>query len=196
MGRRGPKKQSVKREPNGKISRRVQEVAKRFYDNLEREEVQTLSVAIEARERLHSLDKSSSRDQKAGSFIGRLCLNGVVSNDQYEAAMTWLEERAAYLVAVAAPREHPGAVDLNRVQGRPVGAAHVTRDLSAVERYEASKKVIQDQQNELRGLGHLFGALQYVVEQDLPLHHLVGDCRTALNALSRHYKRVASRRAA
>lgn len=196
MARRGRKpKTGVKREPSGRISRRIEEVSRRFYADLEREEVQTLAVGIAARERIYGLTQSVSRDQMAGSFIGRLCLGGTVSREQYNAAMTWLEEKEACALAMSSPRQ-PSAVDLNRVQGRPVAAEKERQDRQAIEAFRAARKAVQEAQNALRGRGHLLGAMQYVVEQDMQLHHLVGDCRLALNALVKHYERVGSRQAA
>lgn len=194
MTRRGRKaKLNVRREPNGKPSRRVEEVAKRNYNNLERDEVHTLSVGIAARERLFGLQAVQSRDQLAGSFLGRLCLAGQVTRGQYDAAVTWLEERDACSHAMAAPRS-PAAVDLNRVQGRPVAAERDDADRAAVAAFRESRRVVREVQNSLGLHAHLLGAMQYVVEQDLELHHLVGDCRIALNALEKHYTSVARRK--
>ena len=179
------------REPNGRLSRKIEDVRNRQYAKLDREESDNLSVAVAVREVKWGLSPKDSRDQKAGSYIGRLCISGEVSKAQYEAAMYWLEDSENYSRAMSAPRQ-PGAIDLNATKGttnyenvdwvRRVKARYCGEDGKG-----GALGAIQAAQNELRGRGALIAALYEIVLRDHEIYHLVGDCRTALNALVRYY---------
>ena len=193
MGKRGPKKQKGKREPNGRLSR--QEAGPRNMDALDMEERTTIEVGIEARQRVFGVSARDSRDQLAGSVVGRLCLTGEISRVQYDAAQAWLECREAYLRAVApAVGRQPGAVNPNATHGQS-NYENVGASVFAVSRYNAAQEAIQERQNELRLGAHLNGALDAILVRDAHVEHLVGNLRTALNALARHFK-LDGRRAA
>lgn len=185
MGRRGPKKQSVKREPNGRASRKPEDALARVLDAVEREDRENLVPGLEARMRVYGVKPENSRDQMAGSFIGRLCIQRNLTRHQYDAALAWLEDMENHAAVISAPRS-PGAVDLNAAKGRNdhENVDYVTRCMA---RYKAANKAVQDKQNELGPHAHLFGALDTLVRRDVPLEHLVGDLRIALNALVKHY---------
>lgn len=188
MGRRGPKKQKGKREANGRLSRQPAIAGARNMDALDTEERAMIEVGIEARQRVFGVPARASRDQLAGSVVGRLCLTGELSRVQYDAAQAWLECREAYLRAVApAIGRQPGAVNPNATHGQSnyenVGASRI-----AVQRYKAAQVAIQTVQNELRLSAHLNGALDVILVRDAHVDHLVGNLRTALNALARHFK--------
>lgn len=185
MGRRGPKKQPGKREPSGRLSRETSAAKQRNIDHMQREEIETLSPALEARERIWGVGKDKSRDQLAGSFVGRLRLAGELSQPQYEAALIYLEECRNNSIACRSPKE-PGAVDLNATHGAS-NFENVKRSVDARRRYEASRAAVMEKQIEIRGTGNLFGALSVCVLDDKPATNLVGDLRTALNALAKHY---------
>lgn len=186
MGRRGPKKQSVKREPNGRASRKATNVMERVLDQVDRDTRDAITTGLEARVRVHGVPPENSRDQMAGSFVGRLCMQRNLTRHQYEAALAWLEDMENHAAVISAPRS-PGAVNLNAAKGRNdhENVDYATRCMS---RYKAANKAVQDKQNELGPHAHLFGALDTLVRRDVPLEHLVGDLRTALNALVRHYR--------
>lgn len=186
MVKRGRKRRSGKREPNGRLSRRQVEVARRNLTDLDLEQRNILSVGLDARERIFGVSQQHSRDQKAGSAIGRYCLQGLVTQAQYDAAMMYLEGRIRYHRAVDAPRP-PGAVDLNAARGRPVGTENPEQLRKWRDDHEAACKAVQEKQNEIRGAGNLFGALDAVLLRDVMLDALLGDVRTALNALVKHY---------
>lgn len=195
VGRRGPKRREGRREPSGRLSRA--NIEERVRDALDRDERETIAVGIEARVRLFGVPVSHSRDQKAGSFVGRLCLSGELSQAQYDAAQVWLEDRANYLWSIGdiSPKL-PGAVNLNTIRGKPTGGENVPAVRRARKRYEEACEAIQKEQDALRLSGHLFGALNYAVERDLALFHMIPDVRLALNALARHYRLDGSRKAA
>jgi len=196
MGRRGPKKQNGKREPNGQISRKVADVASRHYEKLEREEVMTIAVAVAAREHLFGVSIGHSRDQKAGSYVGRLCLQGSINNAQYDAAMTFLAQKHGYDIAMRTPRQ-PGAIDLNATKGGNGDYENVALTLRTKAQYEAALKAIMVANCEPSNRGcNLYAALDYTVLRDQVLDHLLSDTRVALNALVRHYGLNGQRRAA
>jgi hypothetical protein len=193
MGRRGKQRQPGKREPNGQLSRKPADRKTRFLDGLERDERDTLMVGIEARVRVHGVEPERSRDQMAGSFVGRLCMTRQISRQQYDAAMTYIEDCANYTAAVHSPRQ-PGAVDLNRIQGSNGDYENVERTQRAKARYKGATGAITAAQLEMRGQGNLFGALEAILHRDQELQHLVGDLRVALNSLARHYGLIGGTR--
>lgn len=185
----GRHRKSGKREPNGKLSRRGTEQAKRneaHLDGLEREERDTLAVGLAARQRVWGVPAPVSRDQMAGTAVGRYCLTGLITRQQYDAAQAYLDERDQYLQCIAAPRQ-PGAVDLNATKGQSVGLENVSRYHHIKAARETTDNAIRDKQTEIGMVGNLFGALDAVLINDVALDHLLGDLRTALNALVRRY---------
>lgn len=151
-----------------------------------RDEVAALSTGIAARERLFDIPRANSRDQMAGCFVGRLRLQGELSQPQYEAAVMWQADCWNYSIAMRSPRP-PGAVNLNATKGGSGDYENRVRSQASFERYELALKAVQEKQNEIRGQGALYAALNYCVTADLALTHMIGDLRTALNALAKHY---------
>lgn len=181
----GRKRKPGKREPNGKLSRAPAEVAARRKDGLDREEQDTIAVAIEARQRVFGLPPTISRDQMAGSAVGRYCLQGIITRTQYDAAMLYLADCEAYSHAIGTPGI-PRAVDLNRIGGKD-NHENITKSKTAMARYDAMVKAVRAKQTEIGNMGNLFGALDTVIRRDVQLEHLVEDLRIGLNALARHY---------
>lgn len=195
MGKRGPKLKDGKRMANGRLSRKPADVMKRMANALDADERETLRPGIEARIRMHGVRPEDSRDQRAGSFVGRLCMGGEVSVAQYDAALTFVEDHRNNLIAIHAPRE-PSGVDLNRVQGGSAGAENVEFYRRATTRWRDAVGAVQERQNELRGAGALYAAIETCVLQDVEAHHMIGWLREGLNALVRHYGLVDKARAA
>ena len=192
MGKRGPKKMQGRRERNGQISRKDR--PQRIVDGLDQEQRETLSIGLTARERVLGVKPQHNRDQKAGSAIGRFCLNGHVTQIQYDAAMLYIESRNRNLRAIDAP-PGPGAVDLNATHGRAVAVENAGQFIKWRQEHRAAVCAVQEKQNEIRLMGNLFGALDLVLFGDVELDLLLGDLRTALNALVKFYK-LDARRAA
>lgn len=188
MGRRGPRKQKGKREPNGRLSRDPAIAAARHLEALDLEERAAIAVGLEARQRVFGIVPRLSRDQMAGSAVGRLCLCGELSRVQYDAAQAWLECREAYLRAVSpAIGKQPGAINPNATHGQS-NYENVAQSRLAVARYTAACSAVQEKQNELHLHSHLTGALDVILVRDVQIENLVGDLRTALNALAKHFK--------
>jgi len=183
----GQKRKSGKREPNGRLSRKTADVQVRDRAEVAAVDWDTMGTALLARHRVHKVDPMNLKDQKAGTAIGRYCLQGVVSQAQYDAAMAYLEERESYLQSIQAPRQ-PGAVDLNATRGQSVAAENVARAQRLSAAVEATDDAIMAKQIEIGNTGNLFGALNAVLVMDVQLDHLLGDLRTALNALVKRYR--------
>lgn len=182
------RKPPSKREPNGRKSRRVASIAvevDRKKIMWTKEEQETVAPALEARQRLFGLSVDKSRDQKAGSFIGRLCIGKELSQAQYEALCMWEESARQYSIIMAGPKGD-SAQDPNRVAGRS-GHENVKRSEEIIKRHRAAERAIQDKQFELRGMANLWAALDICVRQDRDQFRLVGDLRHCANALIRHY---------
>lgn len=174
-----PKMEGVAREPNGRVSR----------SGVDHGPADV--VALDARRRHLGLTRDQAKDQKAGSFIGYLNLIGPVdgiSDDQHEAATSYLNLREAYLRAINAP---------GRVLDSDIGItiSEVTEAYEdwvadTKQAYENCRKAIQEAQNENRH-ANLWAALDLCIIQDQHMHYMIGDLRLLTNALGRFF-RVAS----
>ena len=192
MGKRGkPPKNISKREPNGRASRKPKDVMEQFLADMSKEERDTQGPALSARHRIWGIDPRHSRDQKAGSAVGRYCLQGLVTQAQYDAAMQFVESYQRHLRAIDAPQPHAAAVNLNATRGRPVFAEDPVQLARWEADHKAALKSVFEKQHEIGLMGNLYGALYEVLIRDLMLEHLLGDLRTALNALVKHYGLLA-----
>lgn len=98
-----PRKEDVDRYPSGKI--KPSETEK-----------ETLSVGIAARKTHHG-DKCASRDANAGYVIGRLYLDGRITETQKSAADEYAEAMARYYSLVGIPFPSPRAQVLFSIKG-------------------------------------------------------------------------------
>jgi hypothetical protein len=165
-----------------------------FLADMTAEERDVQGPALTARHRVFGVDPRHSRDQKAGSAIGRYCLQGLISQVQYDAAMQFIESYNHHLRAIDAPPQ-PGAIDLNATRGRPVFAENPQQLAKWRAEHKAAMDAIQAKQNEIRLMGNLYGALYAVLIRDVMLETMLGDLRTGLNALAKHYGLLARRAA-
>ncbi len=201
MGKRGPKKQTGIRETGGRLSRKPIEKQARDASKIAAEEWDAMNTALMARLRVHGVPMDKLRDQMAGSYIGRLCLCGEITHQQFDAAQAYLADRRDYHMAIDAPKQM-GAVDLNAVHGRN-HHENVKRSQQSVAKFMGKdndgktgvRGAILDAQTHLGNTSNLWAALDLCVHNDLELRHMVGDLRLLLNALARHYG-LDSRRAA
>lgn len=188
------KRKPGNRERNGKLSRRKADVANRRKVAWDMQAQEAIAPVLEARQRLFGLTPDEARDQRAGSFIGRLCLSGTITRTQYEALCAWEDSARQNSMVIAGPKGD-AAMDPNRVQGR--GGDEIDGVSARIrQRHMAAVKAVQDKQLELRGTANLFAALYECVQRDREHHHLLGDLRAAANALARHYGLEARRAAA
>ena len=168
-----PRKIGVKRTKSGRASR-----AGAVPANME---------AILLRMKMFGLSEADARDQKAGTFIGRLNLTdkkALISNAQYEAAVAYLEVYDKYKRAIGAP-------DALKQSGGSAGGGDNTEDYArwcqgAKAKYDAAIGALRAEQ-EIHTGANLYAALDYLVCRDEQHWHMVGDCRIALNALAHHF---------
>lgn len=193
MGRRGPQKREGKREAGGRLSRKPVEKQARDIAKVGADEWEAMNTALMARWRVHGVPMDKLRDQMAGSFVGRLCLTGELSHQQYDAAQAYLADRRDYHMAIDAPKQM-GAVDLNAVHGRN-HHENVNRSRQSVAKFEAAQVAVRNAQTILGNRGNLYAAIELCVIKEIELSHMVGDVRLVLNALVRHYG-LDNRRAA
>lgn len=184
--KRGPARKAGKREANGRLSRKPDMVSARKIAHYAKVEQETLAPALDARERIWGVAPAVSKDQFAGTFVGRLFLGGDLTRMQLEAAQIYHQECVNNSLACAGPAP-PKAVNLNATHGASVDMEDVAQTRKWRMSYKLSREAVQAKQDEIHGNGNLFGALSICVLQDQPLTHLVGDLRIALNALVRHY---------
>ena len=177
MAKGRPRKPNVRRTKSGQISR-----AKDAYnENAE---------AIALRMRVFGLSEKDARDQKAATYVGRLCLAGRrattdgITEAQYEAATEYLAAYANFQKAVKSPnalRSGSGGGD----EGESPDYADRCRRWIA--KYEGIRAAVQLEQglHENRG-ANMWAALDYLVIRDEQHPHMIGDLRLALNAIGHH----------
>lgn len=190
MGKAGRKRKAGKREPSGKLSRRVgDKQARRTID-----EQAAMQVGKEARQRVLGVSAADSGTELAGTICGRLLLQGSISREHMDAALAFQQTYAQFQRAMDSPRQ-PKAVQIGAATG---GEAH---DMSpaqakvAIANWKNAKDVLHNVDIEARGTCLAYAACDYIVLQDRFLPHMFGDLRLGLNALARHYGLVAKRAA-
>jgi hypothetical protein len=140
--------------------------------------------------RVFGLTEKEARDQKASTYVGRLCLAGTRSNSdgitqaQYEAATAYLEAYANFQKALKSPNA------LQTGSGGASGAegpGYETWCQRAVAKWEGIERAIGIEQgfHENRG-ANMWAALDYLLRRDEQHPHMVGDLRLALNAIGHH----------
>ncbi|WP_323015813.1 hypothetical protein [Devosia sp.] len=178
MARAGRKRKiGVKRTPSGAISR-----AKSAYSEN--------ADGIALRMKVFGLTEQDARDQKAATYVGRLCLAGRrnnadgITDAQYEAALVWREAYENFQRAVKSPdalRTGVGGGD----QGESEDYARWCK--AAIARWKGIEDAVRLEQgyHENRG-ANMWAALDYLVGRDQQLPHMIGDLRLALNAIGHH----------
>jgi hypothetical protein len=177
MAKGRPRKTNVRRTKSGAISR----AAGAYNENAD---------AIALRMRVFGLTEKEARDQKAATYVGRLCLAGMrkstdgISEAQYDAAVAYLEARQNFKRAVKSPDAlasgNGGASGLE-------GADYENWCKRAVTKWDGIEAAIRTEQgfHENRG-ANMFAAVYHLLDRDEQLPHMVGDLRLALNAVGHH----------
>lgn len=177
MAKGRPRKSNVRRTKSGAISR----AAGAYNENAE---------AIALRMRVFGLTEKEARDQKAGTYVGRLCLAGMrnstdgISAAQYDAAVAYQEAHQNFKRAVKSP---DALASGSGGASGPDGAGYDQWCQRAVAKWEGIQAAVQNEQgfHENRG-ANMWAALDYLVGRDQQLPHLIGDLRLALNAIGHH----------
>lgn len=98
-----PRKENVERYPGGQIK----------HAETERD---VMSVAIEARKRIHGID-TDGKDAHAGYTLGRIFIDGQISKEQLEAGNEFAQDMARYYSLVGLPFPSARAQSLFSVKG-------------------------------------------------------------------------------
>lgn len=185
MARGRPRKSGVKRTKSGQISR----AGDAYHENAD---------GIALRMKVFGLSETDARDQKASTYIGRLCMAGRkasadgITEAQYEAATAYRQAYESFQRAVKSPDAlRTGTGGASGGEG-PDYASWCGRQ---IEKWEALQKAIQTEQgfHENRG-SNMWAALDYLVFRDQPHPHMIGDLRLALNAVGHHLGLIARKR--
>jgi hypothetical protein len=183
MSKKGrPRKEGVKRTKSGRASR----AASAYNENAE---------AIALRMKVFGMTEAEARDQKAATYIGRLCLTGVrrttdgITQAQYEAAQAYLSAYEQFQRAVKSPdalRSSEGAAS------GPETDSYAAWCRNAIGKWEKIQYAVMIEQgfHENRG-ANMWAALDYLVLRDQQHPHMVGDLRLALNAVGHHLGIIA-----
>ncbi|MCZ2159282.1 hypothetical protein NPX99_08545, partial [Bartonella sp. 220] len=114
---------------------------------------------------------------------GRLCLQGVLTQEQYDAAQKYLQIRNNYLCAKGLPSAIYDDVSTNT---DPNSLEQWVE--KATHHYQAVQDAIKEAQCLYRQY-NLYAAIQYLVIEDQMLPHLVSSLRIALNALQKYFSK-------
>ncbi|WP_139413108.1 hypothetical protein [Bartonella mastomydis] len=159
------------REANGRISR-----AKEPREAIDK-------LAIEMRAKRFGLTLYDAKNPLAGTYIGRLCLQGVLTQEHYDTAQQYLQIRNNYLCAKGFPNAIYDDVSTN---SDPNSFEQWVE--KATRHYQAMQEAIKEAQHLYRQY-NLHSALQCIVIEDQELPHLVGSLEIALNALQKYFDR-------
>lgn len=176
MARAGRKRKiGVKREANGKPSR----VGKKLTN-----EQEAMRAGIEYRQRVFGVSPKDALDQKACTLIGRLCLQGVISEPQWQAGENWLQLTNAMSAALQSPRGF-------KTPGSGAGMS-ITEELEAAkyravkEAFDNANDAIEDHAPIEERRARMIAMRTFIIDEvDQPMMH--GILRTALNGLVKHF---------
>lgn len=153
---------------------------------------------------MFKLSIEQAKDQKAGSFLGRLHMAYLawakedrnrpqpelsLTTTQYGALAQYQEMHNDWRKAVRAP----GAYYEPHLGSSGDEDAHARWANQAKEKYTLTREAIQEAQNFDRA-NNLWAALDLCVLQELELPHMMGSLRTLANALARHYAKAPKRK--
>lgn len=185
----GPKPHNAPRTPSGQKSRSK---AAREWITTQTERA-AMEPALSARQRLFGLSEADAREGKAGSVVGRLVLNKVLRQDQYDAAVEYLKVRNAYQRAVGAVPDFTQPPE----PGRPPAVDKYGRILTPEEAWqEFSERAKKWHASMMKVVAAVMvaerspdpsAALDAFLVRDRHDPRLLGALRVSLNALGRHF---------
>lgn len=176
MARAGRKRKiGVKREPNGKPSRAGAKLSN---------EQEALRAGVEYRQRVFGVSPKDALDQKACTLIGRLCLQGVLSEAQWQAGENWLQITNAMSAALQSPRGFKtagGGSALSISEELEAAKYHATKSA-----FDKANDAIEDHAPVEERKARMVAMRTFLVDEvDHP--HMHGTLRTALNGLVKHF---------
>lgn len=174
MSRAGRKRKPGKREPNGRPSRAGQSLTA---------EQEARSVVHDYRQRLFGISDSVDNDKKASTHLGRMCLQGVISEHQWRAGEQWGQLVNARYAAINAPRGLKTGTGDGRMLD-PDAEADVFK--STKEKLDDANRAVEEHAPMVERKDRLTALRIAIIDQHYA-PHLNGSLRTALNALVRHF---------
>jgi hypothetical protein len=176
MAKAGRKRKAGKREANGRLAR---EPGRRISA-----EQDAMSVAVDYRQNVLGVKPAHVMDQKAGTLLGRLCLQGAISNAQWQAGEDWHDLTNAMYAAANAPR---GFASSRPSTGQQIDEDEETRRYRALkEKFNAANTAVEDHAPVAERIER-FKALRAIIIDQVDQPSMHGTLRTALNGLARHF---------
>ncbi|UNF46219.1 hypothetical protein MNL06_03810 [Bartonella krasnovii] len=122
-----------------------------------------------------------AKNPLSGTYVGRLYLKGVLTQEQYDAAQKYLEVKNDYSCAKGLPSAVYDEI--------PSSSDETAREKwveFATEQFSNMQEAIKETQHLYRQY-NLYTSLQYLVVEDQTLPHLVNSLRIALNVLQKYF---------
>lgn len=165
--KRGRPRSDGPRTPSGQLSRST--------------ELPADQLARMKRMQLFGLEYEATKKPEAATFIGRLCLGGDISQEQYAAIDRLIITRALYQSSIAVP-------DSLKRSGAASGSEQDPERQKALEdRYRGAMKVIEDLHTSLPRDG-IIKAREQCIFMDHDHTELIGAIRLIGNALQKYYR--------
>jgi len=145
-----------------------------------------MSVALNARRRVHGLTRADAGQPRSGDLLGRLSLSGEINREQYEAGLRYVELRQDYdramlaqrLVVPGDPLSGPGHDDRDGTD--PAYRAWI-RHTSA--RHAQVRRALRECHDPLAQM-----VLDGIVLEHREMWNFIGTLRLALNAVGHELK--------
>lgn len=171
--RGGRKRRAGNREPNGRAQRSDSATTER----------DVMRQVTAYRQRVFGISAADLKDQKGATLIGRLCLQGTISSDQWQAGEDWLSLVNARYAASNAPRGFKSSGNAALAIDEE---AEVRRYASIKARFDAANTAVEERAPVLECKAR-FEALSCIIVQEIDNTRMYGALRLALNALVRFF---------
>lgn len=187
------KRKTGKREPNGRLSRQKADVAVRVQES----EADVKSVVINARLRqgvpLKWADTLAEVGRpNVGTIYGLMRLRGELDEDQFQAALKYIQKRQDWLRAIKAQGgsvycESPSAASLD--DPRAYEAWYAKTKETWLDILDVFQELSNVTRSPIKAAVDQFCVVGHYVE------HMVGDLRLGLNALDRYFSKAEKKAA-
>jgi hypothetical protein len=175
--RAGRKRKAGKREGSGKLQRPT---AGQVKDN-------AMQTAVAYRQSVFGISPADAKDQKAATLLGRLCIQGTVSEAQWQAGEDYLRLVNQRHAAVSAPRGFRTAGNAALATDED---AETRRYWDVKARFDAANDAVEGHAPVIERVARM-KALSIIVVQEVDQPGMHGTLRTALNGLVKHFKTEA-----
>lgn len=142
-----------------------------------------MSTAIGYRQKVYGIAAKDVLDQKAATLLGRLCLQGAISNAQWQAGEDWMTLVNAMSAAMQSPRGFKTATTSGHALPDDEAAR---RYLSIKDKFDNANAAVEDHAPMEERRARMMALRTFIVDEvDQPAMH--GTLRTALNGLVKHF---------